>query len=156
MKNLFSLTIILLIGTVLTAQEVVSSGGETQSASGYEISWTIGEPVIETISSGTNTLTQGFHQSKLTITPVTEFFYPDIEMKVFPNPTQDFVIIQFNEMIKNLHFSLFDLTGKVLKSKLITSTETRLNLKTYASGSYILKLSHNNQRPLQTFKVIKK
>ena len=156
MKNLFSLTIILLIGTVLTAQEVVSSGGESQSASGYEISWTIGEPVIETISSGTNTLTQGFHQSKLTVTPVTEFFYPDIEMKVFPNPTQDFVIIQFNEMIKNLHFSLFDLTGKVLKSKLITSTETRLNLKTYASGSYILKLSHNNQRPLQTFKVIKK
>ena len=54
MKNIILLTIILLIGTVLTAQEVISSGGETQSASGYEISWTIGEPVIETFTGSTN------------------------------------------------------------------------------------------------------
>ena len=156
MKNIILLTIILLIGTVLTAQEVISSGGETQSASGYEISWTIGEPVIETFTGSTNILTQGFHQSKLTVTPITEFLNSRIELKVFPNPTSDFVLIQFNELVENSGYTLFNLTGKVLESELLTSTSTKLDLKNYASGQYILKLTKNSTQPLQTFKIIKR
>ena len=156
MKIIILLIIILLIGVTISAQEVVSSGGETQSAAGYEISWTIGEPVIETFTGSSNILTQGFHQSKLTVTPITEFLKSNVELKVFPNPTNDFVLIQFNELIENSGYTLFSLTGKVLESKLITSTETRLNLKNYASGQYILKLTKNSTQPLQTFKIIKR
>lgn len=156
MKQIILLITILLISVTLTAQEVVSSGGETQSASGYEISWTIGEPVIETFTGGSNILTQGFHQSKLTVTPITEFLNSKIELKVFPNPTSDFILIQFNELIENSGYTLFELTGKILESKLITSTETKLDLKNYASGQYILKLTKNSTQPLQTFKIIKR
>ena len=156
MKKIIIIFFVLLIGTTLSAQEVISSGGETQSASGYEISWTIGEPMIETFTGGSNILTQGFHQSKLTVTSLTENLYLDIKLKVFPNPTNDFVLIQFNELIENSGYSLFNLTGKVLESKLITSTETRLDLRNYASGQYILKLTKNSTKPLQTFKIIKR
>ena len=156
MEKIILIFFVLLIGTILSAQEVISSGGETQSASGYEISWTIGEPIIETFTGGSNILTQGFHQSKITVTSLTENLYPDIKLKVFPNPTSDFVLIQFNELIENSGYSLFNLTGKVLESKLITSTETRLDLRNYASGQYILKLTKNSTKPLQTFKIIKR
>ena len=95
MKKTGLIAIALLIGLVISAQEVVSSGGESQSVTGYQVSWTLGETVIETISSGGNILTQGFQQPKLSLTPVTDLLYPDIKMKVFPNPTQGFTNYTF-------------------------------------------------------------
>ena len=94
MKKLLILIIGSFIGTVIIAQEVISSGGETQTATGYEICWTLGEPVIETYMPGTYILTQGFHQSRLTATPISEILYTEIELKVFPNPALDFILIQ--------------------------------------------------------------
>jgi len=41
---------------------VVSSAGYYSSNSGYTISSTIGEPIVKTLTSGSNTLTQGFQQ----------------------------------------------------------------------------------------------
>ena len=147
---------LLLFSTVLSAQEVISSSGATQSVLGYEVSWTIGEPITETVTNGTTILTQGFQQSKLTVTAVSELLNSEIKLKVFPNPTNDFVLIQFNKTIENSDYTLFNLTGKILKSKQINSTETRLDLSNYASGQYILKLTKNSTQPLQTFKIIKR
>ena len=72
MKKTVLIAIALLIGLVISAQEVVSSGGESQSVTGYQVSWTLGETVIETISSGGNRLTQGFQQPKLSLNHVTD------------------------------------------------------------------------------------
>lgn len=156
MKRIFIFIVLTLISSVLFSQEVVSSSGETKTVSGYEVSWTVGEIVIETVSSGANILTQGFHQSKLTITSVTKFDYPGIEMNVFPNPTSDNVNIHFNKLIENSSYSLFDMSGKLVEKKKINSTNTELSLKKYTSGQYILKLIRNTNQPLQTFKIIKK
>lgn len=139
----------------LLAQNVVSSGGETQNVPGYEVSWTIGEPVIETISSGTNTLTQGFHQSKLLVTPVSELLLPEITIRVFPNPTSDFVTVQFNKIMENSLLSLFDLSGKKLENRQIASTLTQVDLKRYPNGSYILNLTQKNNQLIQSFKIVK-
>ena len=46
-----------------SAQEVVSSQGETYSNANGSIDFTVGEVIINTGSSGTNDLTQGFHQT---------------------------------------------------------------------------------------------
>ena len=154
MKRIILFIIFLSTTIILSAQEVVSSAGEIQSAAGYELSWTIGEPVIETVAAGGNTLTQGFHQTKLAVTAITDLLIPEIEIKVFPNPTQDFIIIEFNEFLENTDFLLYDLSGRVIKQAKINSSETRLNLKEYASGSYILKLMLNKD-PIQNFKIRK-
>ncbi|MEN8118488.1 MAG: T9SS type A sorting domain-containing protein [Bacteroidota bacterium] len=156
MKNIFIFIIIILSCLMANAQEVVSSAGETQSASGYEISWTIGEPVIETVTDGTNTLTQGFHQSKLTVTAINEFPVSEIGLKVYPNPTENFVHIHFSELIENVHYALYNNAGSLIENNTIRSTKTKLNLKQYASGQYILKLTQDTNQPLQTFKIIKK
>jgi len=155
MKKIYYLFFMLIIGFSLKAQEVISSGGKTETTVGYEVSWTIGEPVIKTISSGTNILTQGFHQSKLIVTAITEILFPELNVKVFPNPTQDYVIIQFNKLTQNPGFSLFDLSGKLLQSQLISASETHFNLSEYANGTYLLKLNQDLQQPLQTFKIVK-
>ena len=155
MKKLMLLIIGAFIGPAIIAQEVISSGGETQTASGYEICWTLGESVIETFSSGSNILTQGFHQSKLTATPISEVLYSGIELKVFPNPSRDFIIIQLTDLVENLHYSLYDGSGKLLEKMRITSTRTQLDLKNYANGQYILQLTAKSGELLQSFKILK-
>ncbi len=77
----------LLSGIAVYAQEVVSTAGSHGETTAGSLSWTVGEPVIETITDGTNTLTQGFQQSKLTVTAINDLKFPGIELSVYPNPT---------------------------------------------------------------------
>ena len=155
MKYLAILLMLIPAVSIASAQEVVSSNGDSQSAAEYEVSLTVGEPVVATLIGSTNTLTQGFHQTKLTITAVNELLLPGIEIKVFPNPTQNFITIHFSEYIEDSKYSLYDFTGKLIENKLINSADTEIDLKKYASGQYILKLTNKSRQPIQTFKIIK-
>ena len=155
MKYSIIILMLFLAGSMVSAQEVVSSNGDSKSAAGVEVSWTVGEAVVATLIGGSNTLTQGFHQTKLTITAVSELFLPGIEIKVFPNPTQDFITIHFSEYIEDSKYSLYDFTGKLLENKLISSDDTEINMSKYASGQYILKLTNKSRQTIQTFKIIK-
>lgn len=65
MKNRIALLLasaFLVIATALNAQQVVSSGGGQFEGSQLSLSWTIGEPVIETFTGNNLILTQGFQQ----------------------------------------------------------------------------------------------
>jgi hypothetical protein len=154
-KFIFTLTILLSSVVYVLAQEVVSTTGETKSVAEYEVSWTLGEPVIATGSSGGYSLTQGFHQPKLTVTS-TEIFADDLNIEVYPNPTQEFVTIHSDKRMKDANYALFSLSGEKLMEGKITNNITRLNIESRASGSYLLKLSGENKRPLQTFKIVKR
>lgn len=155
MKKLILLILLLVPAGVIFAQEVISTAGETKSNSGYDVSWTVGEPVIRTLSAGNVILTQGFHQSKLIITAVENV--PDMKniITVFPNPTNQFAIVKFNRIPEKNSYQIFDLSGKVLESKIISSLETQIDLTHFANGSYLLKIIQENNQPLQTFKIIK-
>ena len=155
MRKAALLIAILFVNLGLYAQEVVSPAGETQTASGFEVSWTVGSLAIETLTSGSYTLTQGFHQTRLSVTRITESPLPDIDLKVFPNPAQDFIIIQFEELNETPSYALYNVTGKLMESKIITSTTTQLEMQNYATGQYILKLTSESGKPLHSFKIVK-
>lgn len=155
MKSLIIILIFFLVGSMVSAQEVVSSNGDSKSAAGVEVSWTLGEAAIETLIGSSNTLTQGFHQTKLTVTAVGDILFPGLEIKVYPNPTPEIITIQFSEYIENAQYYLFDLTGKLLENKLINSADTEINMKRFASGQYILKLTDMSKQPIQTFQIVK-
>lgn len=57
---------ILIMPFAITAQQicldVLSQGGNSGQVGNWDISWTAGEMVIATLSSGNYSLTQGFHQ----------------------------------------------------------------------------------------------
>ena len=50
------------------AQEVITTAGDYHSAASGSLSWTLGEVLTETYSTGLNSLTQGFNQSQLSAT----------------------------------------------------------------------------------------
>ena len=107
-RILLLVTVILFFLNNIFGQEVISTAGKTQSNSGYEVSWTLGEPVIKTFSAGNSILTQGFHQSKLIITAIGEISEQNNLISVFPNPTNEFAIVKFNTLPERNKYKLFD------------------------------------------------
>jgi len=146
------LILVLFIAVISTkAQEVVSSGGDYHETSNGSLSWTIGEPITETSSNG-NTITQGFQQSRLTITNISEINSSEIEVSVYPNPTNEFITIKVSE---NQHYTiqLFNLNGKLLTEQKSNSTENILNMANYTNGTYLLRFINNNET--NTYQIIK-
>ena len=155
MKTLLILTLLLLGLNSSFAQKVVSANGGTATVAGTVVSWTIGEPITATVSDGTTTLTQGFQQSKLTVTAVNEIQVSGVEIKVYPNPTSNYVTVHYSKVVEKPIYRLFDLSGRLIQQKNIESTDEKIDMTEYSGGSYILKLN-SGQQPLQTFKIIKR
>ena len=156
MKKPIIVFLFLLFGQIAFAQEVVSSAGTTQQVAGYEVSWTLGESVIQTFTSGSDILTQGFHQTKLVVTAIDEPSRLVSELKVYPNPTSDYVMIHFNSELKDKHYSLYDITGKMIRLNSISETDTQIDVSTLASGTYLLQIGAEKTNQIQSFKIVKK
>ncbi len=146
----------LIANTVITAQEVISSAGGSYSGSSITVDWTIGEPVTSTFVSEDITLTQGFHQSNLTVNAVGLLSDYGIIVKVYPNPVPDILVIETQSIkFENITLRLFDITGKMLISKPLTGNKEDFNMQIYKQGNYLLKIYTNNDLPVQSFKIIK-
>ena len=72
----------------VSAQEVVSTQGDSYSNASGSIDFTIGEVVIDTGTDGTNDLTQGFHQTNWNFVGLDDND-PSYEAIIFPNPTAE-------------------------------------------------------------------
>jgi hypothetical protein len=152
--------LLIFLGTgIAKAQQVVSTAGNHSETGTVQLSWTIGEPVISTLSNGSNILTQGMHQSKLLIDAIEEIELSGLVISAFPNPTNEFVNLQVHQLLtdqpwKEFSFVLYDMNGKVLMQKQIVSTETVIQMNNYVSSTYFLKVLVNNHE-VKTFKIVK-
>lgn len=158
MKN--QLTLILSVFFLIQfakAQQVISSAGTTTEIPGYEVSWTIGEPVISTFTNATNTLTQGFHQSKLIVSAIEGNMFSGLKLVVYPNPAKDILYIK-SEGISDWNFSymLFDIDSRLLLQGKMEINPQSVDMISYPSGSYLLKvIAADNINQVQLFKIIK-
>jgi Secretion system C-terminal sorting domain len=156
MRNLFALVLItttFIINAQTIEREVVSANGEFYSNSAGQISTTLGEPIIATTNNGANTLTQGFQQTKITVTSVEDFKL-DFVMNVYPNPVSSFVTIKMDALKENIHLSIYTIEGKELLNNQLTELETKLNIESFAKGNYFLNITENNNI-IKTYKIIK-
>ncbi len=151
----FVLIIICFLTTTVRAQEVISTAGNQGETTSGSLNWTVGEPVIVTISNGTNTLTQGFQQSKLTVTAIKDLKDSGIELSVYPNPTNNFLSIEVKtDKQINLLLSLIDLNGKLILQKKMTGNIQTVNMENYSPATYILKVTEDNIE-IRTYQIVK-
>ncbi len=157
-RRIFTRTLVMLmfLHVISNAQEIISSSGNHFSSSNLQISWTLGETVIETVSNTTMQLTQGFHQSNLIITAVDEIPGVNIDISAYPNPTTNFLNLKIeNRMGEKIYYTLYDMDGKILATKLLESDVSEIPMYNYAPATYFLKITGKTQA-LKTFKIIKK
>ncbi|MDA9952383.1 T9SS type A sorting domain-containing protein [Chitinophagales bacterium] len=150
-----TLILISLLATIsISAQEVISTQGDSYSGSGLVLDFTVGEVIINTASSstGSNTLTQGFHQSKWSVVGIRDLL-PDFEANVFPNPLEEVLNIEASAY-ENVKVFLYDAQGKLVREDKLYAELSTIELSELAAGAYSLLLTKANQN-LKTFKLIK-
>lgn len=153
MKNIILLSYLLFVFSIINAQEVISTGGDYFDNGTISLSWTIGEPVTETISNGSNILTQGFHQTKLSVIGIYDISSDDISISVFPNPTQDYINLKVGNN-KDLSFQLFSFNGKLIQANKIFSKNTEIQMNNLSASTYFLKIINGNKL-IKTYQIIK-
>ena len=157
MKKYILGTLFLLAPFLIISQEIISSFGGDSSGSGGSSSYTIGQVFFNTIESDNGSLVQGVQQPfEFQTLSTPALLTVQLTAVTYPNPTTDFVLLKIlDTALENLEYTLFDLNGKTIVSKKINSFSTKITMKNFAIGMYLLKLTKNNQ-PLKTFKIIKK
>jgi len=151
MKQLLLLGLLTIISSV-HSQEVVSTQGETYSSPNAIIDFTVGEVVINTVSDGTNNITQGFHQTNWNFVGL-ENHTPSFEAIIFPNPTSEVLNIRASAF-ENVIYTLYDAQGKLIVKDKLTAEQTLIPVSQLATGSYSITLNNPTQN-LKTFKLIK-
>lgn len=141
----------------VSAQEVVSTQGDSYSNSNAGIDFTIGEVIINTGTDGAQDLTQGFHQTNWNFLGV-EDFAPDYEASIFPNPTSDVLNIKTSSF-ENVTYTLYDAQGKLVLQNILAAEVTPIQVSHLAPGSYSLQLTFEEGKKSasksKTFKLIK-
>jgi hypothetical protein len=141
----FSLFLVPLIGNAQSLERsVIGTAGNSTEA----LSWTIGEPVVQTVANGTNMLTQGFHQGDLTVTTLIEEQAVDYSVSVHPNPVNTQLTIETDKT--DIPYQVMDVNGKVLKTGTIERNTVTINFTGMPKGTYFLQLDN-----METHKIIK-
>jgi hypothetical protein len=147
----------LLYATTISAQEVVSTQGDSYSNANGSIDFTVGEAIINTGTDGTNDLTQGFHQTNLNFLGV-EDNAPNYEASIFPNPTSDVLNIKTSSF-ENVTYTLYDAQGKLVLQSILAAEVTPIQVSHLAPGAYSLQLTFEEGKKSasksKTFKLIK-
>ena len=157
-KNKLKLGVFILLLSVLNnlqAQEIVSIAGGEASGDGGSASYTIGQAVYTT-HQGTdgNSIAQGVQQP-VEISTVLGINETTINLKVsvYPNPTTNHLTLK-TEKTEGLTVLLYDLQGKLIESKKVTTKTSTIKLEKLAAATYFLKVVKNN-KPIRIFKIIK-
>tara|TARA_B110000467_G_C18252549_1_gene441351 strand:- start:278 stop:709 length:432 start_codon:yes stop_codon:yes gene_type:complete len=125
-------------------QKLLSTGGSSHENGAGIVEYSIGEISIETYANG-STMTQGFHQGFLRVSAVNEHALSD-NIKVYPNPTKDWLNIDFEKPTDG-QLRLTDMNGKlVLESAIKSKQQHQFNIQQLAQGTYFLSLVIDNKQ----------
>ena len=133
--------------------DVISSAGNDFSNANLQVSWTMGEPIITTITDGNSILTQGFHQSHLSSVSILDL-NSTIVFEAFPNPVIHELIIENSDEAIGHMMQINDRNGREIWSSAVTKNKETIDFSSYASGTYFLSLSKDGSA-IKTFKILK-
>lgn len=137
---------------------IANAGGYNILSPDLNVTWTVGEAVVQTISSE-NVLTQGFHQ------PFPEGYLSindpgikDLTMSIYPNPANSVLFLVF-ESDKNLFLNveIYNVQGQELTTfDFNTSNHIySVDLENYSSGMYYASIAEASTGNKLIFKFVK-
>lgn len=152
MKKKTVMACFFLSGFAAFGQEVISTQGASYSNASGSIDYTLGEVVIATGTDGTNTVTQGFHQTNWNFLSLKDKA-PNIDIGVFPNPSSDVLNIQSNSF-EGMTFTMIDAQGKIVMEHTLSNELTTVQVAHLVPGNYHL-LIHLNGETIKDFNLVK-
>ena len=153
-KTITSITLLLLGIGGLHAQEISTATGGEAIGVGGSSSYSVGQ-VVYTTNTGTNgSVAQGVQQAfEISTTVGINQTSIHLEVSIYPNPTTDYLTLKTEES-ENISYQLFNLKGKLIENKKVTTNNTKIQMAELPQAIYFLKVAKNN-RIIKSFKIIK-
>ncbi len=153
-------------------QYVFSPAGQVDTLSSirsgvYMVDWTIGEPLVETLSGSRKMLSQGFHQRSTLpgVEAVSSYIFSRLDQEgkekhfsVFPNPFVSRFSVEWNFSENlSLTFEIYNLDGRRIFSKKQNATDKYLEifLSNLKPSIYILRISDPTRNFSESHKIVK-
>ena len=154
--RLFILLITALMTLPAGAQQfLISTAGNEFENTETSISWSMGELATASYTSGELLVTEGFQQPRLEVSTLIDQTGDEAEINAYPNPVRYQLTVDFpaNEGDATL-MELYDLKGRLLKVTSFNGKSERIDLSSFPSGEYILRIREGDQL-LKSLKIIK-
>ncbi len=146
----------LLMASLAQAQESINTTGGNATGSGGNVSYSIGQVAYTTNTGSNGSVAQGVQQPYEILTVALNENEPKISLSVFPNPVADNIILQVNELEQStLNFQLCDAQGKQISKGQIITKQTQINTAGLATATYFIHVVNQENKKVQTFKIIK-
>lgn len=136
------------------SSSVISPTGKNSSSSTTKINWTLGEPIVGLMNNGTQ-ISNGYHRQLDLEALSIEDMETKAVVKIYPNPTSDYVIISRidnQEAVVNIYNEL----GQNVLTSIINSKEHEIGFNQLPIGIYILNIQTKNSQKINSYKIIKK
>lgn len=140
--------VVLLFGTVSLigrSQQVVTTSGGYFESSSAQVSWTLGEIMINTLSNDGVQLTQGQQQTRFDFLSIPKENNPDI-ISVYPNPVIDQLTINTNGDV--YHYIISNTAGQIIQKGVINSPNQIISTLQMSAGLYALRIFNESNESI--------
>ena len=153
--NLLLTAGLLCFGFVQAQVSSNSSGGEA-TGSGGTVAYSIGQVFYTTNTENAGSVAQGVqHAYEIFTVGINETTF-QISLSVYPNPTcENLNLIVSNLNNENLSYQLLDMQGKQLSNGQIVAQQTQINMNSLPCAAYFIHVVNQENKKLQSFKIIK-
>jgi len=159
--SIFMVAAAITINAQTIERQVIGSSGGTFTDGTIELTSTVGEPTIETYSSGTITLTQGYQQAEDVSTTINEV-QVTATYKLYPNPTigNATLAIMTQNTDADVSILVYTIDGKLVSSKSITllsgvESLVQVNLVNQANGVYFVNILDSKSDLSEVIQLVK-
>lgn len=145
-KTLFLVAFVLFNGVVVAQSAFPALGGDVSNSSG-SLSYTVGQ--VETFYAkgrvtNAETLSASLHEGVQQTFIVNDLQIDDVSgivANVYPNPTTEKIVIQVTSPQGDYTCSLYTIDGQLLQQMTLSAGLSELDMNSYSTGSYLLRLS---------------
>lgn len=147
----------LLWSSMTNAQQSVNSSGGSATGNGGTVVYSIGQLFYTSNIGNNGSVEQGVqHVYEIFPLSVNQTKY-NISLSAYPNPTEGNLTLKINDY-KNekMSFKIMDIQSKEISNGQITSQQTQINISCFPSAYFILYIVNEENKNIQSFKIIKK
>ena len=121
------------------ARSVIASGGAAELSGPIAVSWSLGQPVHQTLESAATTITQGYQQPEILLVGTSEI-PQELDLSIYPNPSHQFLFIDWTASggAEVAEVAVLGVDGKALFRQQLVEGQNQIATHQLPAGTYVL------------------
>ncbi len=134
----------------------ISTGGGSKTVANTKIIYTVGEVVVQESKQGTTQISEGFIGLDMVVSKALglDKYGTLWGVKAYPNPVSDILSVDLAKTT-NCELCLYDITGKLILQKSVSSYPAQINVSGLKPGVYLLSIIDRKNHKYKNIKIQK-